>query len=259
MKRKQTTIASCILIFVFILLGCAEKEDDKKQPDTASVEADEIKKEADAGKLTVDAGNDDSGLPEDDMDIVTEEETITELEILMTAIKEKKRSYALREREILSREQILANLENSAARKIEELKKVRGEMALLMEKLKQKSDESRAKREMEFNKAEREHAKEREMRIGHLMATLKGMRSSAAAGLLASMDEKDAVDVLRQLSPRQAASIMGGMPAAKSAMLAQAMLGPRVVPPQNTNRPAPSGDEAGKGAPIEGASLDNTP
>ncbi len=193
----------------------------------------ELESEEDGG-TPADSGADASVLQLDEEDV--ENVDPAGLKELAAMLKDRRMRVALREREVVRREQLLADLETAVIRKSAELTKIKVEVAALMDELRHRYRQERSKYEVERLKRSKERTaaqKEldlvREKRIVHLVATIKGMRAASGAGLLASMEEKDSVEVLRQLGPRQAAALLGGMPPNQGAKLAQAMLGPRTI------------------------------
>ncbi len=231
----------CIALAVALLFfkGCKD-EDQTGAPDAATGKITDIEalkaklnpfNSKDGGSKKKDAGT-DSGVEE--TVVIPAEDDALGLKTLAQEIRERRRSLALREREVTRREQLLASLETAVLEKSDELQKVKAEILELLNELrdKYKAEHSkyeieRLKRNKERSKAQKELLGERDKRIIHLVATIKGMRASSGADLLASMDDVDAVEVLRQLGPRQAAAILGGMPPNKAAKLAESMLGPR--------------------------------
>jgi flagellar motility protein MotE (MotC chaperone) len=164
-------------------------------------------------------------------------ENIAGIKVIADELRERRRLIALRERECIRREQLLSDLERAVLEKTAHLERLKKEVADLIGDLRgkygdvrSKYEEERLKREQERAEAKKEILGEREKRIAHLVATLKGMRAASGAGLLASMDNADAVEVLQQLGPRQAAALLGGMNADQAAHLAESMLGPKDLP-----------------------------
>ena len=194
----------------------------------------------------------DGGVREDGRITISDPPQVNELAALATLMKKRNREIDLREREASEREQTLSALERVTVKQTAELTQLRSEITTLMESLnrdfeveraafeeKQKKEAAaRAQKEKaaaaaEATEAEKrkklaaEMAEERENRTAQLTAAIKGMRPSSGAAMLASMDQTDAVAVLRQLGARQAAQLLGNMPANTAAALAQAMLGPK--------------------------------
>jgi flagellar motility protein MotE (MotC chaperone) len=207
----------------------------------------------------------DAGAEEenDDRIILGDAPEIDEISKLVSLLQRRDKEIDLKEREVLEREQRMSGLETATMRQTDMLFKLKNEVSTLMKNLnsdfkeerklfeekKKKEAALRDKKEKEAlaakeaaaekrRKLAEEMAEKREQRTVHLTATIKGMRPSSGAGMLASMDEADAVAVLRQLGARQAAALLGNMPADKAAALAEAMLGPKptikdIEPPKN--------------------------
>ena len=209
----------------------------------------EMEKLVDQARI-LDAGV-DSG-KEGDGFVLTADSSEQDLEALVTHLNDRQQALELKERDIIQREQMVSSLEESVLKQVEKLWKLKTEVSTLLDKMgedykterkaheeKLKREEAlRAKKREEFKKAAEEISEERAQRIVHLTATIKGMRASSGAGMLASMDEGDAVAVLRQLGARQAAGLLGNMPPAKAAMLAGAMLGPKAPSLEALDGPA---------------------
>jgi flagellar motility protein MotE (MotC chaperone) len=208
--------------------------------------------EGDADAGTADAGEG----PSRDRFVLTEETPVDELNELVKHLKNRIQEIDLREREVIQREQMVASLEAATMQQVDLLWKLKSQVAVLLEKVGdnfkderqayelkvKKEEEARIKKEKEaealrqkkaeeLKQASQELGEERERHIVHLTAAIKGMRASAGASMLASMDETDAVSILRQLGSRQAAALLGGMQPDKAAQLAEAMLGPKPIAP----------------------------
>ncbi len=232
------------LIFSALLFVACGGDGDVLPPDggamtlaDAAIPQDAVLENEEDGGSPTDGGV-DASVQQTDEEVV-ENVDPAGLKELAAMLKDRRMRVALREREVVRREQLLADLETAVIRKSAELNKIKGEVAALMDELRHRYRQERSKYEVERLKRSKERTEAqkeldlvREKRIIHLVATIKGMRAASGAGLLASMDEKDSVEVLRQLGPRQAAALLGGMPPTQGAKLAQAMLGPRTLSSQ---------------------------
>ncbi len=224
-------IASVSALFLALAAGsCAEEESPDPGTDEAvdSVEGNDAK---DAASDESDAG-DETDYAQDAEEKPAEAPLNSELVLKKLSEELEKRRYDLdlREREIVQREHLLNNLETAALQKAGELEKLKVEVSAMLGELRGNLASDRAKRVEELREAVGELSEDRKERIAHLVATIKGMRASAGAGLLGSMDKNDAVEVLRALSARQAATFLGALPPDKAAVLAEEMLGPRLPP-----------------------------
>ncbi|MDJ0765629.1 MAG: hypothetical protein QNJ97_21785 [Myxococcota bacterium] len=239
-------------------------ETDSSIPDAGDDEDDEYEEEDEDDEEDEDALLDGAGKE------TSNESAAKGLTALVAEIKNTQARLALREREVIAREQLLASLETAVIEKNKELKQIKKEVIELLGQLQEKYGAERAKYEAAEKKkaAQREKVEQeriakqkqlmieladaREKHIAHLVATLKGMRSSAGASMIASMNDTDAVAVLRQLSPRQAAGILGGMEAVRAANLAQAMLGPPIQSDKMPSTPSTTttGGDPAKETPV---------
>jgi flagellar motility protein MotE (MotC chaperone) len=188
----------------------------------------------------------------------------SEPKALILALEDRKKLLEMREREVARREDKVASLELEAVAKIQELtalrEEVRATLAELEKKYEVQSDKyalqvAQKKAEIaqqEAAQAEQEReeallsAEKRKTRLAQLVATLKGMRPQAGGEMLASMDESEAVEVLGMLAPRLAASLLGAMPADKSARLAGLLIGigqpkTQAAPPTSSEEEKPAG------------------
>jgi flagellar motility protein MotE (MotC chaperone) len=193
---------------------------------------------------------------------------------LIKALEERKQLIDQREREIARREDKVAQLELEAVSKVDELRALRDEVRKTMadleatfkaeadkyalqeakkkaaaEAVEQKKTAEEKAADMARVEAEKEAvlavAEARKARLNQLVATLKGMRPAAGGEMLASMSESDAVEVLGMLAPRLAASLLGAMPADKSARLAGRLIGSN----EGKDEKQTSTDNAAKGPP----------
>jgi len=263
MKRICTNALSAALLAAFVV-GCTEKDDapetatDKAAPqtakntDTAAAES----SDTDTNEPDSEQGDPDAGaISENGRIAISDPPKVNELAELAALLRRRSKELDLREREIAEREQMMAGLETASMRQVDVLFKLKDEVSVLMEKLgkdfeaerklyqekQQKEAAARLTREKEAaaaaateaanrRKMARELAEKREQQTIQLTAAIKGMRPSSGASMLASMDEMDAVSVLRQLGARQAAALLGNMPPEKAARLAESMLGPKPTP-----------------------------
>jgi hypothetical protein len=252
------------------LLSCGQEEPTKNAEQSPATPNKRETREngnsgADAGVEKPDAGVD----PYRDHIVLTEETPVNEIVMLVKQLQVRMQQIELREREVIQREQMVANLEEVTMQQVEVLWKLKAQVSELLEKVgedfkderkayeiklkKEKKDhlekerkaaELRQKRAEELKQMAEEMTEARERRIVQLAATIKGMRASAGAGMLASMEDKDAVAVLRQLGARQAAALLGNMPADKAAHLAESMLGPKPISPEMVEEVSEKGAEA---------------
>lgn len=246
--------AVLVISFCVGTIGCEKKEDVPPAPPLEKAELD-----SKTDPKAEDAGvEEDAGVPDPFRDhvLLTSETPVDEIKEFLVLLKNRIQEIELREREVIQREQMVASLEAATMQQVDVLWKLKSQVSTLLEKvgedfkderqeyeqkLKKEEDKrlkkekeveaARQKKAEELKRVSEEMSEERERRIVHLTATIKGMRASAGAGMLASMDEKDAVAILRQLGARQAAALLGGMPADKAARLAEAMLGPKPISP----------------------------
>jgi flagellar motility protein MotE (MotC chaperone) len=255
-------LAALVAAFSLSVAGCGE---DEGKPDAGAAKAEAKKAEPKAGEAAGDAGVEkraaDGGVaPEkaakdDDKEKAkTKDEflgTADELQGVAEALEQRRQALDLREREIIQREQLLEGLELAAVQKTEQLKALESEASAILDKLESRYedvrktyDDERKERATALKDSVEAMAAEREDRTVQLVASLKGMRPSAGAGLLSSMNEDDAVDVLRRLSARQSAALLGEMPPKKAADLAEAMIGPKLPSadaiPDVSEPPAPA-------------------
>ncbi|MCP4600076.1 MAG: hypothetical protein GY847_05980 [Proteobacteria bacterium] len=259
------------LIMMLFSIGCKgdnnqglpDASDSTPTKDPIEKPSEELDIVEDAAPVNSDGGV-DAGLEESAVLIPEDDES--GLALLAAELKNRRQSLAMREREVIRREQLLANLETAVLTKSDELQKVKAEASALLNDLRDKYKDERSKyeierlkREQKRNEAQNQLSNEREKRIIHLVATIKGMRASSGAGLLASMDDLDSVAVLRQLGPRQAAAILGGMPPDKAAKMAESMLGPRTLPSDFTKALPDLKDLKTEGENDSDASINRTP
>lgn len=224
----------------------AKKTADKQPHDTDSAASKANPTETD--KVEQDAGVE----MEDGRITLSDPPKIDEIAQLAALLRSRSKEMDLREREITEREQMMSSLEAATMTQVDVLLKLKDEVSVLMAKLgkdfeaerkvfaekQQKEEALRLSKEKEAatqsaaeavkrQKLSQEMAAEREQRTVQLTAAIKGMRPSSGASMLASMDQMDAVAVLRQLGARQAAALLGNMPPEIAASLAEAMLGPK--------------------------------
>ncbi|MDD5307691.1 MAG: hypothetical protein PHU25_10265 [Deltaproteobacteria bacterium] len=141
------------------------------------------------------------------------------MEALAEALAERVRALDLRERDLIQREQMLERLEAAALMNEQELRKLHDETASMLAKLQGRRENVRE------GKTGALTAEEREVRIGQLVATIKGMRAASGAGLLASLPTGDAITVLQRMGSRLTAEMLGAMDPDKAASMARAMIG----------------------------------
>ncbi len=244
-KRMTAVLGASLMMVSF---SCAEEEATSADAAGASESstagdaapdgsnADSDSGEADTGDEAL-AGEMDDGEESEKEDADSMLSAEAALVQLGAQLRQRQRALDLRERELNQREQLIRNLEIASVQQAGELSKLKSELNGIYAKLEQKYEEQRtvteakrAERAETYNRAVDELADERRRRITHLVSTIKGMRAETGADLLSSMDDVDAVEVLRKLSARQAASFLGAMPPKKAAKLAQDMLGPRLPP-----------------------------
>lgn len=282
MKNSASLTLFIIFLATLFLASCQgdKNKDDKKttdiSTDTSSSTATDVadtnsEVSSDLGTDTedvVDTEDEDEDDDEEDedeeesTDAAASEET-SQIQALIADLKNRRHAMALNERELIRREQRLANLEINTIKRSSELAKTKEETRRLLEVLKEKAKDAVAKdgaQKEADDKAQKEadektalqKAKDQEIekldakalaqaasqmnekrkeRIQHLTSTIKGMRPATGAGLLSSMNEDDSVAILRGLGARQAAALLGAMPPDKAAKLAEAMLGPRAPEP----------------------------
>ncbi len=220
---------SFLLLCTISLMGglSCEKFSKTEQPEDNSADTTspvENSKKADAGVIAIENAKENSS---GEAESAPKKPAPTTSE-LAELLENRRRELDIREAEIIRREHLLENLENAAVQKAGNLKLLREEITAMLSELESKLESQRKERLKELHGAVDELSAEREQRLAHLVAAVKGMRPDAGAELLGIMDEADAVHVLRTLSARQAAIFLGAMPPARAANLAQAMLGPKV-------------------------------
>jgi flagellar motility protein MotE (MotC chaperone) len=201
-------------------VATAEPSDTSRAPDASP-------DQPDAGTATADAGSAGAGEAEA-MDACPNS---AGLSIVASELRRLKADLDAREMDLVAREQRINLLEETIGTRSVDLTKLRKEADALLSLLKATpgadDPDGLAPKEVPDPAANAPSA-ERELRLSHLADTLKGMRASSSAGVLASMErEEDAVDLLTRMNARQAAGILGAMPSGKAAVLAQRMLGAR--------------------------------
>ena len=264
-----------ICIFGLFAIACNKtppEETEKKDQTPVTTKnnlAEKDTEDLDAGVAKADAGED----PYLEHIVLTEETPVNEIVELVKQLQLRVQEIELREREVIHREQMVAGLEEATLQQVEVLWKLKSQVKVLLEKvgedfkderkkyeIKQKKEEEkrieevkkqeeiRKRKAAELKRVAEEMTEARMQHIVQLAQTIKGMRAAAGASMLASMDEKDAVAVLRQLGARQAAALLGNMPADKAAALAEAMLGPQPISPETIDQATgqPSEVAAGK-------------
>jgi flagellar motility protein MotE (MotC chaperone) len=243
MNRMATTAALSFLAALPLLsFGCGGEADaaDAAPPAKTAEEHKDDHRDREPAKDAGPAKAADAGAPAEaaakapaapDAPVAAQDD----LEAVAQALEARRVALDLREREIIQREQLLESLERAAVEKTEQLKTLEAEASGLLDKLanryenvRKDYEDERKERATELKDTVAAMAEEREDRTAQVVASLKGMRPSAGASLLASMNEEDAVDVLRKLSARQSAALLGEMPPKKAAELAEAMIGPRL-------------------------------
>ncbi|MCP4676907.1 MAG: hypothetical protein GY854_15600 [Deltaproteobacteria bacterium] len=243
MTRNKRRVSRAVLCVVIVLAGCggdSESADGGLSTSRdAAVKNELVERDADVNEEEDAGGEEDAGIEDagSEMSDIQDLDDPAGLKELAEVLKERRRRLALREREIIRREQLLADLEIAVMERSGHLKTIKAEIVVMLEDLRERVGEEHSKYEAERLKrvkmrsdAEIKLLDERAKHITHLVATIKGMRSSSGASLLGSMDHSDAVAVLRKLGPRQAAGLLGGMTPVQGAKLAQAMLGPKTLP-----------------------------
>ncbi len=250
-----------IVAFLLLIAGCGGDDGGKEEKTDGEEAGDEEEIGDNAG---VDEGGqvgEEDGEEDDEAEDEDEEESYGEddagvqnavardpLVSLASKLETRRYRIALKERELIQREKMMTALETEAIEQAAHLQKIKSEVAAQLKLLEKRTAVEKSKlrkyhEEMAARYADATQAQEdekiaaqdekerrileREERITHLMKTVKGMRPAAGAGLLSSMDMRDAIAVLRQLGARQTAALMGQMPPEKAAQLAEGMLGPR--------------------------------
>jgi len=179
----------------------------------------------DAGTETVDAG----GSSADDAAATDTCPDSAGLLIVARELMQRKVDLDTREMDLVSREQQISLLEETIGKRSVDLMKLKSDADALLSRLEATPgayDPDEPPPEVVSDTPANAPSEDRERRLAHLADTLKGMRASSSAGVLASMEsEEDAVDLLTRMSARQAAGVLGAMPPGKAAVLAQRMLG----------------------------------
>jgi flagellar motility protein MotE (MotC chaperone) len=119
--------------------------------------------------------------------------------LVLKDIEDKKAALEDKEQYLAEREAELEQREKAITEKLNELRAVRDEIAGIQGEKKEKRGE----------------------RISKLVETFEKMSPTAAAGLIARLDERLAVDTLEQIQSPRLAKILGKMPAEKSSALTQ--------------------------------------